>query len=168
MGKEYEIDKTAGRCVVCGELVAPGEELMATVAEGDEELRRDDYCLACWEADPKDDSPDLLGVWRTRVPKPKQKARLLIDDELLVDFFRRLEGADAPVRINFRFVLALVLMRKKLLVYDRGEKRDDQSELWTMHLRGDGEKYFVTDPHLDEEKIAEVSRQLGEIMEGQL
>ena len=168
MGKEYEIDKTAGRCVVCGELVAPGEELVATVDEVDEELRRADYCLACWEAEAKDDSPDLLGVWRTRVPKPKEKTRLLIDDELLVNFFQRLEGVDAPARVNFRFVLALVLMRKKLLIYDRGEKRDDGTEIWTMHLRGDATLFFVHDPHMDEEKIAEVSRQLGEIMEGEL
>jgi len=168
MAKEYEIDKTAGQCVVCGQAIAPGEELMATVAEIDEELSRDDYCLACWEADPKDEAPDLLGVWRTRVPKPKEKTKLLIDDELLVNFFQRLEGVEAPARVNFRFVLALVLMRKKLLIYDRGEKCDDGSEIWTMHLRGDATQYVVIDPHMDEEKIAEVSRQLGEIMEGEL
>ena len=168
MAKEYDIDKTAGRCVVCDEVIAPGEELMATVAEGDEELRRDDYCLACWEAEARDDSPDLLGVWRTRVPKAKEKTKLLVDDELLVNFFQRLEGVEAPARVNFRFVLALVLMRKKLLVYDRGERGEDGTELWTMHLKGDTAKYFVTDPHLDEEKIADVSRQLGEIMEGEL
>ena len=168
MAKEYEIDKTAGRCVVCDEVIAPGQELMATVAEVDEALHRDDYCLPCWEAEPRDDSPDLLGVWRTRVPAARTKARLLIDDELLVNFFQRLEGVEAPARINFRFVLALVLMRKKLLVYDRGEKCEDGTELWTMHLKGDTAKYLVADPHLDEEKIAEVSRQLGEIMEGEL
>jgi len=168
MAKEYEIDKTAGRCVVCGEVVAPGEELVATVTEVDEELRRDDYCLACWEAAPKDDRPDVLGTWRTRVPRPKEKTKLLIDDDLLVDFFRRLEGDQTPARVNFRFVLALVLMRKKLLIYDRGEKRDDGTEIWTMHLRGLTDKYVVTDPHMDEDKIVEVSRQLGEIMEGEL
>jgi len=168
MVKEYDIGKTAGQCVVCNRQIAPGQELMATVTEADNELHREDYCIDCWQADPKDDSPDLVGVWRTHVPAPKEKARLLIDDDLLVDFFRRLEGADAGARINFRFVLALVLMRKKLLVYDRGEKRDDGTDLWTMHLKGDGTSYFVTDPRMDEEKIAEVSRQLGEIMEGQL
>ena len=168
MAKEYNIDKTAGQCVICDKLIAPGEELVATVAEGDDELRRQDYCLACWEAESRDDSPDLLGVWRTRMPALKQKKKLLVDDELLVNFFQRLEGTDAAGKINFRFVLALVLMRKKLLVYDRAEKRDDGTELWTMHLKGEAAGYAVIDPHMDEEKIAAVSRQLGEIMEGEL
>jgi len=169
MAKEYNITKTAGRCVVCEQEIAPGRELMATVREVDEELLREDYCLPCWEKDPKDDSPELLGLWKTRVPVAKEKKKLLVDDALLVNFFQRLEGVDAPARINFRFVLALVLMRKKLLVYDRGEKRDDGTEIWTMHIRGGNEtKYAVVDPHMDEDKIAEVSRQLGEIMEGEL
>lgn len=168
MAKEYNIDKTAGQCVACEKPIAPGQELMATVAEGEEELLRQDYCLECWQADPQDDSPALLGVWRTRVPTPKEKTRLLVDDELLVNFFQRLEGTDVPARINFRFVLALVLMRKRLLVYDRGKKHDDGTETWTMHLRGDQTEYAVTDPNMDEEKIAVVSRQLGEIMEGEL
>ena len=168
MAKEYNITKTAGRCVACERELAPGQELMATVREVDEELHREDYCLVCWEANPKDDSPDLLGLWKTRVPAAKEKKKLLIEDALLVNFFHRLEGVDAPGRVNFRFVLALVLMRKKLLVYDRSEKRDDGTEIWTMHLKGNETKYAVVDPHMDEDKIAEVGRQLGEIMEGEL
>ena len=168
MAKEYNIDKTAGQCVLCGRLIAPGEDLVATVTEADEELRRQDYCLACWQAEPGDDSPGVLGVWRTRMPAPKEKKKLLVDDELLVNFFQRLEGTDAAAKISFRFVLALVLMRKKLLVYDSAEKRDDGTELWTMHLKGEPTRYAVIDPHMDEENIAAVSRQLGEIMEGEL
>ena len=168
MAKEYNITKTAGRCVVCEAEIAPGDELVATVREADEELVREDCCIPCWDADPKDDSPELLGVWRSRVPMPKEKKKLLIDDALLINFLQRLEGTDVPARVNLRYVLALVLMRKRLLVYDRSEKREDGTDVWTMHLKGDQTTYLVTDPHLDEEQIAEVSRHLGEIMEGEL
>ena len=67
-----------------------------------------------------------------------------------------------------RFVLALLLMRKKLLVYDRSCTGEDGAEVWTMHFKGSDQTYQVTDPHMDEEKISQVSQQLGQILEGEL
>jgi len=63
-------------------------------------------------------------------------------------------------------VVALILMRKKLLIYDRMDTDDREREIWTMHLRGRDEKVFVMDPKLTEDRIAEVSADLSEIMEG--
>lgn len=168
MAKEYNISKTDGRCSVCEKQLQSGDQYVATVIDAGEELQRVDFCLQCWEKDPREDTPDLLGVWHTQVPKPQEKKKLLVDNDLLINFFERLDGADEPAKVNFRFVLALILMRKKLLVYDRSEKKDDGTELWSMHFKGSDQKHEVTDPHMDEEKIAQVSQQLGQIMEGEL
>ena len=111
MAKEYDIDKTVGQCVVCDRRIEPGQELVATVTEADEELCRADYCIECWQSQPNDGSPELLAVWRTRMPQAKARRKLFVDDELLVNFFQRLEGVDSPARINFRYVLALILMQ---------------------------------------------------------
>jgi hypothetical protein len=37
-----------------------------------------------------------------------------------------------------------------------------------MHPRGSEQSCKVIDPHLDEDKITEVSRDLGDILEGEL
>ena len=167
MATEYNISKTASQCCSCRRELGDGEEFVATVIEGDEELHRNDYCLACWDADGRPQEADLLGLWRGRLRRRQEKKRLFVDDELLINFFERLEDADDPAKVGFRFVLALVLMRKKLLVYDRSETADG-ADVWTMHLKGSQDQYKVIDPHMDEDKIAEVSQQLGDILEGQL
>ena len=59
-------------------------------------------------------------------------------------------------------------MRKKLLVYDRMQREDDGGEIWQMHFKGSDQVHHVIDPKLDEDKIAEVSGQLGQILEGEL
>ena len=166
MAKDYNIAKTLGECCRCQKPLAAGEELVATVTEAGEELQRMDFCCGCWDADDRQAAPEILGFWRTRVPRAREKKKLLVDDELLINFFERLDGAEEPAKINFRFVLALVLMRKKLLVYDTSEKQEDGTDLWSMHFKGSEQKHAVIDPHMDEEKIALVSRQLGQIMEG--
>ena len=174
MAKEYDITRTTGRCAACDREMQPGEEFVATVRQApddaDVQFLRRDLCLGCWgasEAEAADD-PDVLGTWRSRVPAPREKKKTFVDDEVLVGFFERLDGADEPAKVQFRFVLALILMRKKLLVYDRSDVDGAGGDVWTMHFRGADKPCKVIDPHLDEEQISSVSRQLGEVLEGEL
>ncbi len=167
MAREYNISKTDCLCRGCQRHLEPGCELVATVRQVGEELQRQDFCLDCWSQHAQHEEAELLGVWHSRVPTAAEKKKLLVDDELLVNLFQRLEQADTPAKVNFRFVLALILMRKKLLVYERTEVPDGL-ETWVMHLRGEQTPLKVTNPHLDEDKITEVSEQLGQIMEGPL
>ncbi|HUT01632.1 MAG TPA: hypothetical protein VM031_04200 [Phycisphaerae bacterium] len=175
MAKEYNIIRTAGRCSACDRQMQPEEEFVATVRPGesddDEQFLREDFCLSCWQAAGEEgrEPSGRLGTWRSRMPAPREKPkRTFVDDELLLEFFRRLEGADEPARVQLRFVLALILMRKKLLVYDGSHAAGDGRDVWSLHLRGETETCKVVDPHMDDEKIAEVSRQLGDVLEGEL
>ncbi len=169
MAKEYEIAKTSGRCSKCEKQLDPGVEFMATVREQDEQFSRVDFCMDCWATDESlAAAPGTFGVWRTRVPQPQEKKKLFVDNELLINFFERLSGAEEQVKINFRFVLALILMRKKLLVYDGAKKSGDGTEIWNMHFRGSEAKVEVIDPKMNEDQITEVSSHLGEILEGEL
>jgi hypothetical protein len=142
----------------------------AAPEEPEDQFARQDYCAACWAqaAERTGTSPSLFGVWRSRVPEAREKRKTFVDDELLVNFFERLEGSDEPAKVQFRFVLALILMRKRVLVYDRMDRPADGQEVWTMHLKGSESHCQVVDPHLEEDRITEVSQQLGSILEGEL
>ncbi len=169
MSKEYNFSKPSSQCLKCQKSLGAGEEVVAVLRECGEEFKREDHCAACYNpAEPLPSADEIVGVWHTQVPEPQQKKKLFVDNELLANFFHRLEDADEPARINFRFVLALVLMRKKLLVYDGVEKQPDGQEIWKMHFKGNDTVHKVIDPKMDETKIAEVSQNLGEILEGEL
>ncbi len=168
MSKEYNISKTSGQCFSCKSAMAPLQEFMAAVRETGEEFAREDYCLGCWQAHPVDGEPGVVATWRAIVPKPEAKKKLLVDDELLINFFERLGGDADAAKINFRFVLALVLMRKKILVYERMKKDATGQETWIMRFKGGEALHEVVNPNLDETKISQVSEQLGQIMQGEL
>ena len=169
MAKEFKITRSEGVCKSCQKPFSPGENIVALVKMGNDELLREDYHLGCW-VEPTDKSAstsrDLLGVWRTRIPMPQEKKKLLIDDDLLINFFERLGGEEDECRIGLRYVLALILMRKKLLVYEGSTKGDDGRDLWKMRFKRSDQIHEVIDPNLDEDSIARVSSQLGQIMEG--
>lgn len=168
MSKDYNISRHTGQCCRCEKAFEPATEIVTTIWESEEDFERRDYCRPCWDDGRARADATPFGVWQTRVPSPREKKKLFIDDELLVNFFERLAGEEDPARISFRFVLALILMRKKLLVYDRSDRDPDGMEVWTMHLKGDDRKHEVVNPQMDEEKIAEVSDKLSTILEGGL
>lgn len=165
MAKEYNIRKTSGLCSVCDTQLEPGTEFTATLRGQEEELIREDFCDECWAKDPKTENEEILCIWRTKVPQPTEKKKLLVDDTLLINLFERLDGAEDESKIKFRYVLALVLMRKKILQYQSSKTNDQGQDIWNMRLRG-GSFYDVVDPKLSEDEIAEVSENLSEIMEG--
>jgi hypothetical protein len=165
VAKEYNIART-GQCRQCENRLAENEQFVAVVVENGEDFERQDWCQGCWDAPDRPAVEGLFGQWLTKMPTKKGKKKTFVDDAMLINFFQRLAGADEPARVNFRFVLALVLMRKKLLTYQRSDTDADGVEKWAMLLKGADEPDEVINPKLDEDKIAEVSEQLTDIMEG--
>lgn len=157
-----------------------------------------DFCEKCWaegkrpenlppppaapteeSASPPPPPPklEMFSFWKTTVPQPQQKKKLLVDDSVLVDVFSRMEGKTEPQEIRFRFVLALILMRKRLLKYEgmdeavpkaaahAGEDAPRPPETWKMLPRGENATLtHVINPHLTAEQITEVSQQLSAIL----
>ncbi len=133
------------------------------------------YCQACWAAGHRPLPPaEMFSYWKTTAPSPNQKKRLFVDDSVLLDLFTRLQEKAAPQDVRFRFVLALVLMRKRLLKYEGSEALPQVPdapagapvpELWTMIPRGENpQPVKVVNPQLTPEQIAEVSGQLSQIL----
>ena len=95
---------------------------------------------------------------------------------------KRLDGEQDPQKQAFRYVLALLLMRKKLVRYDglhQSEDGADQNQtVWKLtpkkdvtkgHFgKWDDSQLLVVDPGLDESSIGQVTEQLGEILDGDL
>ena len=82
---------------------------------------------------------------------------------MLIGFFRRLEDETEPVRVQFRFVLALLLMRKRILQYESSTTTDGR-EVWEMLLTHDKSMHRVVNPHLTDDQIEDVSQQLTAIL----
>lgn len=169
----FEVARPTGVCAATGEPIRPGDRFIATLvehAEEDQRLERMDFSLRAWQGGARPQRPlALVGHWKTVMPERDAPKRLLIGDEALLDFFEQLAEATEPKRRALRFILALILIRKRLL-------RLEGSKGGTMLLRpkgvelppergGEGPPLLeVEDPGLDEHAIAEVTEELGAIL----
>ena len=157
---EWEIDKPLGQCYGTGKKIEPGQEYFAALVETEEGLRRRDFSADYWQQQ----KPDVFCYWKTKLPEPGRKKQLFVDDQMLMAFFDRLAAESDQEKINFRFVLTLILMRKRLLKYDSSRTEDDK-EIWRLRMVGDKEFVEVVNPHLDEGQIEQLSSQLSEILQ---
>lgn len=145
---------------------------LVQLAEG-EGFERVDYSEEAWVGGARPGRGQALyGFWRGLVPDPTAKKRLLIDDQSLLDLFEQSEeavegGASEKERRAFRFVLGLILLRKRLLVQEgsRGS---------TMLVRARGVPkppegpalVEVADPGMDALAVAKVTGMLGAVISG--
>lgn len=163
MAQDWQVGHSTGRCSVSDRELMEGEEFYAVLFEDGDSFRRADYSLESWTGPP----PDSFCHFKTRVPVKEKKKRLLVDDELLMNFFLRLGGESDASRVRFRFVLALILMRKRLLRYETTESVDGQ-EFWTMTAPKDHATHKLLNPHLTDDQIEGVSEQITLIMHGDM
>jgi hypothetical protein len=173
LGSGYHIGGPTGRCAATGKPLNVGEAFVATLSETTEsdDLRRADYSVDAWDSGVRPEG--MVGSWRGVVPAPDAKKAVIIDDEVVMDLFEQLAEQTEPKRIAFRFVLALMLIRKKKLVCEetRRAKAGEPSVL-LVRRRSDprppeGPAYMeVIDPGLDEEAIEGIMEQFEAVLSG--
>lgn len=157
---DWEIKKTLGVCAGTNREFEVGEEYFAALVEGPEGLERRDYSLDYWN----EAKPPVFCFWKTKLPNPEQKKKLFVNDEMLMAFFDRLAKETDPEKINFRFVLTLILMRKRKLKYE-GCVIEDGKEIWTVKVTGQDRSEKVINPHLTEDQIEGLTSQMGQILQ---
>jgi len=160
---DWEISKAIGQCSGTGAALLPGQEYYGALLQGESGLERRDYSVEYWQQQ----RPQVYCFWRARMPQADRRKRLLVDDEMLMAFFERLADETEPEKISFRFVLTLVLMRRRRLRYE-ASRNDGRGEVWTMRVVGEDRSVEVVNPNLTEDQIEQLSGQVGQILQTDL
>jgi hypothetical protein len=165
MSSDWEMYvKRTGMCSQCAKPFVEEEIYNASLFSADEGFQRKDFCKECWNDDVKSNS---FSHWQAKVPKKEEKKKLFVDDQVLIDFFKRLIETDDPSKAGFTFVLALILMRKRLLKYISTETHENGTEIWVMKLIRDEKEYKVPNPHLDDQNIEMIRTELNNVLAGE-
>lgn len=171
--QDYPIGKGSGICAASGRRLDVGERFVAALVESEEndDLHRIDFGAEAWEQGAR--PPRLFGFWRGVVPTADAKKHVLIDDDAILDLFEQLATANDDRRVAFRFVLALILVRKRLLVCESTRPpRGDQPGVMLVRRKGDPrppegpDLAEVIDPAMTDDAVDEVIQQFEAVMAG--
>ncbi len=156
---DYQIQASTRRCAVTGRELQPGERFYTALVEDGGKFVRQDFSPEAWQGPPA----NAFGFWAGRVPPPEQSRRPRFDDDLLFDCFQRLEGQSEPGRVNFRYVVALLLMRRKRLRFEEVRRQGDR-EVMLLRCARTGARYEMVNPQLTEEQMETVQEEVFKVL----
>ncbi|MSR28142.1 MAG: hypothetical protein EXS03_01010 [Phycisphaerales bacterium] len=165
----YELGRFSGVCAATGNPITPRSAFVAALVdrindEGTPALLRLDYALSQWESGLRPDG--LVCFWRSTAPQPGERRQELVDDETLMDMVQRMSDDSDQRRRAFRWILALALLRRKVLRLD-GIDHSDGSEVWAFRPRGapEGASAFrIVNPGIRDQEMAELAEQLSDVI----
>lgn len=151
---------TVRLCAVTGRELQPGERVYGVLTDEGGRLVRRDYAAEVWSGPPA----GAVAYWTGRVPASDTPRKAVFNDGLLFDCFDHLANATESEKQNFRYVVALLLMRRKRLKFE-DTRRTAEGDVLILRDARSGKRVEVTDPRLGDQQIAatqdEVFRVLG-------
>lgn len=156
---DYQIQPNTRRCSISGRELRPGERYYTALLEEGDHFLRKDYSSEAWQGPPT----DAFSYWTGKVPEAEDEHKPRFDDNLLEECFHRLEGQTEPGKVNFRYVVALLLMRRKRLKFEQIVK-DGPEEKICVSCTGTGEKHQIVNPRLSDEEMARVQEEVFKVL----
>jgi hypothetical protein len=174
-GDSYSISRPTGRCAHTGEELRPGDHYVAALVErdGEEGFERLDYGAGAWDGGARPER--LFGFWRATMPDADAKPRMFIDDDGLLALWEGLvedesgDENDAQKREAFRWILTLILLRRRLLKQVGASVRDGRRVL-QVRPKGtppEATPLEVADPGMNEGAATAAAEQLSAVMRGE-
>ncbi len=156
---DYEVHRCSRRCAATDREFVPSEAIYsALVAEGKEVVRKD-FGMSAWTGPPA----NAIGWWKGTVPGSNSKKVAWAPGEVLLGYFEEL--ADNPARADVRYLLALLMVRRKLLRQDAIENEPDGSETLVVYSARTDQTYRTPVVMPAPERLAAVQQELLQLLQ---
>lgn len=155
---DYDVQKTTRHCAATGREIAAGETFYTVLVREAAELKRLDYAADAWTGAPD----DAIGWWKSTMSDKDPKKPKLAPSEVLLELFRELQE-DAERR-DLRYVLTLLLIRRRLLRLEDTVQDDDGGETMVLYCSRDEQTYRVTVDMPDAARQQEIQDYLAQLL----
>jgi hypothetical protein len=156
---DYQIQPNSRRCASTGRELQPGERYFSALLDENHQLVRKDFSQEAWQGPPA----GAFSFWTGHVQAANDKSRPRFDDDLLEDCFGRLEGQTEPARVNFRYVVALLLMRRRRLRFENS-LIDAGVEKMILRCQRTGARHEVVNPRLSDDEMTQVQEEVFNVL----
>ena len=158
MQADWDIKSRGHHCSRTGREFSEGEFFYTILVREGEGFRREDMCEEAW--DQRNDNIEPFSFWRSKYepPAPAPPEPLPRDDA--EGLLRRLIAGNDPSHLNVRYILALMLERKRVL---RPLESSDDDMLVYEHL-ATGETLVIANPRLSLERIPEIQHEVSALL----
>jgi hypothetical protein len=161
--QEWNIQPRATQCAATGHDFVKGETVFSALYWREGQYMRVDLCEEAWKA--RNENIEPLSAWQTEfIPAPPPPPETLRKDDA-ESLLRRLIHENAPETRNARYILALMLERKKMLRQIERQHQDGTPVLVYEHVPS-GDVWLIEDPGLKLGELATVQEEVARLLDG--
>ena len=157
---EYDIQRCTRRCHATGRELAPGEAVYSVLVETGGNITRQDYAADAWQGPPE----DSLGWWKGMVADAGGKRVHWAPNDVMLHYFEQLDGN--PAKEDVRYVLALLLVRRRIVRVESTEKDAAGNETLVVYSPRNEVEYRVKVAMPTAEREAAIQAELSELLHG--
>ena len=159
---EWDIQSRSSACTACAKPFADHETYHSLLAFGAAGYERRDLCGTCFGQTTREGA---LSYWQGEYKAPPPPAPEAIEKESAETLLRKYIESTDPSHAAVRYILAVMLERKRILK-SRDTIRDEQgNELLVYEHVRTGESFTVPDPHLRLDQLQEVQEQVSSLLQ---
>src|SRR5262245_55726943 len=156
---DYEIQRCSRRCAATERELKDGETCYSVLAaEGGQVVRRD-YSAEGWQGPPE----EAIGWWKSTVVDPHAGRPHWAPNDVMLSYFERL--LEDPAAEDARYVLALLLVRRRVLRVEGHDKDGAGRDTLVLHCGRNETEYRVAELMPTPEPAAELQQQLAELLQ---
>jgi len=156
---DFEIERCTRRCAVTGQELQPGETFYSVLVEEKGRLRRYDYSEAGWSGPPA----EAIACWKSQIPDPRARRPSWAPGDVMLEFFDELE--DQPEREDMRYLLALLLVRRRVMRLEETERDAQGRETLVLYCPRREATYRVPVVSPSEERIKTIQEELARLLQ---
>lgn len=156
---DYDITRCSRKCAATERELRAGETCYSVlVSEGDQVVRRD-YSAEAWQGPPE----DAIGWWKSTVVDPNANRMHWAPSDVMLNYFVQL--ADNPAAEDTRYVLALLLVRKRILRNEGTEKDAEGREVLILYSPRQEAEHRVPVVLPTQERVEAIQNELAQLLQ---
>ncbi len=155
---EYEQVRATRRCAATGREFAPGETFYSVLIAEGANLLRHDYSADAWSGPPE----GAVGWWKTHAPRRHPQRIAWAPNDVMLNLLEQL--ADDPAHADMRYVLALLLVRRRVCRLEETERGEHDQETLVLYCPRREMEYRVRAATPDEERTKQIQEELARLL----
>jgi hypothetical protein len=163
MTNDWSIQSRSNHCAATGRKFAEGETFFALLFEEKKGgFRREDLSEEAFKA--RTDGERPFSFWRSKFEPPPPPQPEPVSKQTAEDLLRTYMIETGPEHSNARYVLALMLERKRLLKEIEVKRGEDGSLTRIYEHARTGEVFVIPDPQLRLDQVEELQAQVASLL----
>lgn len=134
---DFDVKRCTRRCATTEREFKPDETIYSVLLPEGSHVVRYDYSQEAWEGAPE----GAIGWWIGKMPSADSKKVSWAPNDVMLHFFRQLEGQEDKVEL--RYVLSLLMIRRRILREEATNRNDAGEEVITVHCPQDDSQHQV-------------------------